>query len=211
MIERTVFLSRACYLSTKDKRLVIHPKEENEDDILIPIADIGYLIIEDLTITITSRLMSSLVEANVAVVFCGTNHMPNAMLLNFDSHSTPTETLRIQVESSLPLKKQLWQKTVKAKIYNQSLVLRLIGEENVMHLESLANGVKSGGPDNREGVAAKIYLGTLFGDLFRRTRNFLPFNTLHLFSCGLVSNSNRPDLGVKHRKAEQSSRTPNRF
>ena len=207
MLKRTVFLSRPCYLSTKDKRLVIHSKDEAEDDISIPIEDIGYLIIEDLTITITSRLISSLVEANVAVVFCGLNHMPNAMLLNFDGHSTHTETLRMQIESSLPLKKQLWQTTVKAKIYNQSLVLRLIGEDNVMHLESLANGVKSGDPDNREGVAAKVYWGTLFGDLFRRTRNGVYPNPLNdygyaiiraVVARALVGSGLYPALGIHH-------------
>lgn len=73
--------------------------------------------------------------------------MPTGMLLPLDGGHTQTERFRYQINASLPLKKQLWQQTVQAKILNQAAVLfeRGIACENMIYW---ARSVKSGDPDN---------------------------------------------------------------
>ena len=65
----------------------------------------------------------------------------------------------------MPLKKQLWQQTIKAKIDNQASVLRVCVGEEMKCMRIWANEVKSGDPENLEARAAaffgKIYLQIL--------------------------------------------------
>lgn len=73
MLKRTLYISSAMHLSTKDNQLILSPKEENGALRLVPIEDIGYIIIENQQTSITIPTLNSLSESNVAVVFCGRN------------------------------------------------------------------------------------------------------------------------------------------
>ena len=51
-------------------------------------------------------------------------------MLPLYGNTTQNERFRQQLDASLPLKKQLWQQTIKAKIDKQASVLRVcVGEE----------------------------------------------------------------------------------
>jgi CRISPR-associated protein Cas1 len=50
--------------------------------------------------------------------------------------------MRTQIEASEPLKKQLWQQTIKAKIHNQARVLETLGLTTA-RLENLKSKVLS--------------------------------------------------------------------
>lgn len=54
----------------------------------------------------TLPLLNALSDQNVAVILCGENRLPNAMLLNQDSNKTQGESYRAQIEASEPLKKK---------------------------------------------------------------------------------------------------------
>jgi CRISPR-associated protein Cas1 len=49
------------------------------------------------------------------------------LLLNLDGHSLQSQRFKAQLEASEPLKKQLWQQTIKVKIQNQAAILNLQG------------------------------------------------------------------------------------
>ena len=85
----------------------------------VPIEDIGCVVLEHQQTSITLPLLNALSDNNVAVILCGDNRMPNAMLMNLDSNSTQGESYRAQIEASEPLKKGLWRQVVEAKIRNQ--------------------------------------------------------------------------------------------
>ena len=66
-------------------------------------------------------------------------------MLPLEGNSLQSERFRAQIEATEPLKKQLWQQTVKAKITNQSAVLNHWKINNNL-LNNLARTVKSGDP-----------------------------------------------------------------
>lgn len=179
MIKRTLFFGNPAYLSTHNEQLIVRlPEVENnttlpssfkkEATATIPIEDIGFVIIEHKQIIITHALLQKLIENNVAVVSCNDTHLPNAMFLNLAGNKTHSERFDLQLNASEPLKKQLWQQTITAKIKNQALHLQQKGfeTENILYW---ANNVKSGDTDNLEGRAAAYYWANIFS---KRIQNF---------------------------------------
>ncbi|MDE7471485.1 MAG: type II CRISPR-associated endonuclease Cas1, partial [Paramuribaculum sp.] len=128
MVKRTLHFSNPAHLSLRHNQLVIRPQTEvgvREAEITRPIEDIGVLIIESQQVTLTSALLSHLLLNNVAVVTCDNLHMPAGMMLNLAGNTLMSERFDAQVSASAPLKKQLWQQTVSAKINNQAAALRI--------------------------------------------------------------------------------------
>lgn len=137
----------------------------------VPIEDIGFVVLENQQIIATMPLLSALNDNNVVTIFCDKSHQPNALLQPLESHSTHSEILAAQIECSVPLKKQLWKKTVEMKIQNQAALLAKLGKKNENKLYQLSKNVKSGDPDNREGQAARLFWNSLFDDIdFQRER-----------------------------------------
>lgn len=157
--------------------MIINTKEMPEMQRSIPIEDIGFVVLEHQQINITLPLLNALSDNNVAVIFCGRDFMPNAMLMNLDSNHTQGESYRAQLEASEPLKKGLWKQIVEAKIRNQAALLNKLGKDGDK-LKSCYTNVKSGDSDNREGVAAKIYWNELLGDDFIRSREGVEPNSM---------------------------------
>lgn len=157
--------------------MIIHTKEMPDMQKSVPIEDIGFVILEHRQIDISLPLLNALSDNNVAVILCGDDFMPNAMLMNLDSNRTQGESFRTQIEASEPLKKGLWKQTVEAKIRNQAALLNKLGLDGDKLKPYYAN-VKSGDADNREGIAAKIYWSELFGSGFVRLRDGAEPNNL---------------------------------
>lgn len=169
MIKRVLFFSTPFCLSLRDNQMIIHTREMPEMKKSIPVEDIGVVVLEHQQTGITLPLLNALSDNNVAVVLCGDNRMPNAMLMNLDSNRTQGESYRAQTEASEPLKKGLWRQIVEAKIRNQAALLRKLGRNGDL-LKPYYMNVKSADADNREGLAAKIYWTELFGRDFVRAR-----------------------------------------
>ncbi len=187
--------------------MIINTKEMPEMQRSVPIEDIGFVILEHQQTNITLPLLNALSDNNVAVIFCGDNFMPNAMLMNLDSNKTQGESYRAQIEASEPLKKGLWKQIVEAKIRNQAALLNKLGK-NGERLKPYYTNVKSGDSDNREGVAAKIYWGELFGEDFIRSREGVePNNMLNYgytllraaVARSLMGSGLFPAFGIFHR------------
>ena len=85
-----------------------------------------------------------------------------------DVHNTQAEKFRAQLDASEPLKKQLWQQTISAKLSNQSRLLKKMSlnpytkvrqkqlAEASEYLMSFSKDVKSGDGDNHEARGAAI-------------------------------------------------------
>lgn len=177
MLKRALFFSTPYCLNLRNGQMVIHTREAPDIQKSVPIEDIGFVVLEDQQTSITLPLLNALSDNNVAVIFCGENRMPNAMLMNLDSNKTQGESYRAQIEASEPLKKGLWKQIVEAKIRNQSALLQKLGRDG-SKLKPYYMNVKSADADNREGIAAKIYWSELFGTDFIRSRDGLPPNNL---------------------------------
>lgn len=173
----------------------------------IPIEDIGYVVLEHQQTAITLPLLNALSDNNVAVIFCGDNRMPNAMLMNLDSNKRQGESFRAQIEASEPLKKGIWRQVIETKIRNQAALLNKLGKDGDL-LKPYYSNVKSGDTDNREGIAAKMYWRELFGEDFMRNREgAVPNNLLNYgytllraaVARALMGSGLLPALGIFHR------------
>jgi len=153
MIKRTILIESKSSITTKNQQLVI--KSEIRES-TIPIEDIGFLVLDHVEIYLSIPAMNLVVEHNTAIIICGSNHLPNGMFLNLNSHHIQQEIFKNQIEASIPLKKQLWQQTIVEKIKNQGELLAKI-TENKNTFEFLASKVLSGDTSNMEGVAAQQY------------------------------------------------------
>lgn len=212
MIKRTLFFGNPAYLSLKNAQLVIKLNEAaTSQDVTktIPIEDIGVVVLEDRQITITNGALDALLQNNCAVVTCDEKHMPAGLLLPLEGHTVQSERFRWQIEASLPLKKQLWQQTVQAKIRNQASVLkRMSGAENGCML-AWANDVRSGDSENLEGRAAAYYWKSVFPEMERFVRDRegeAPNNLLNygyaivraVVARALVASGLLPTFGIHH-------------
>jgi CRISPR-associated protein Cas1 len=167
MIKRTLFFENKCSLTTKYEQLVI---KTTDRETTIPIEDIGFVVIENQETYISIPALSKLSSNNVSVIFCDQKHMPQSMLLNLNNHHIQQEHFKNQINASEPLKKQIWQQVVKAKILNQAEVLNTLKKNN-NPLEYYATKVLSGDSDHREAVAAAYYWKNIFDFNFKRERN----------------------------------------
>lgn len=168
MVKRSIFLTNPCRLYLRNQQMVVENQSTGEVR-TVPVEDIGFVLVENQQVGFTIPLLNALSENNCAVVFCNAQHMPVSMLMNLESNNVQAETYKFQIEASLPLKKNLWRQLVEQKIVNQAALMNEIGAEGDK-LKPLYSNVKSGDADNREGVAAKIYWDSIFGNEFVRTR-----------------------------------------
>jgi CRISPR-associated protein Cas1 len=160
-------------------------------------------------ITLTQALLAKLLANNVAVISCDDTHHPTGLLFNLDGHTLQSQKFRAQLEASEPLKKQLWQQTIEAKISNQAALLQEERAEPA-YLLTLRKQVKSGDTDNCEAKAAGYYWKHLFPDFlaFSRERYGPPPNNLlnygyailrAVVARSLVASGLLPTLGIFHR------------
>lgn len=153
MIKRTILVENKSSITTKNQQLIL--KSEIRES-TIPIEDIGFLVLDHAEIYLSIPAMNLIIENNTTIIICGSNHLPNGMLLNLNSHHIQQEIFKNQIEASIPLKKQLWQQTIVEKIRNQGQLLeKMTANKNTF--EFLASKVLSGDTTNMEGVAAQQY------------------------------------------------------
>lgn len=175
----------------------------------IPIEDIGVVVLDNKQITITQGLMAALLDNNTAVVTCDSRRMPAGMLLPLEGNTLHNERFRSQIEASLPLRKQLWQQTVKAKIENQAFCLQKNTPKSHAPLHVMARDVKSGDPDNYEAQAAVYYWKNIFTDkpdFIRAQEGPTPNNLLNygyailraIIARALVGSGLLPVYGIHH-------------
>ena len=219
MIKKTIYFGNPAYLSLRNNQMVIKLPEVEKGDLpdvvknesirTIPIEDIGVIVIDHQQITITQGLMAALLDNTAAVITCDARHLPTGLLLPLEGHTLYNERFRNQIESSLPLRKQLWQQTVKAKIENQAFCLQKNTTKSFAPLHMMARNVKSGDPDNYEAQAAVYYWKNIFDglpDFGRAQEGEVPNNLLNygyailraVVARSLVSSGLLPIYGIHH-------------
>ena len=207
MLKRALFFSTPFCLSLRDGQMIVCAKEAPDMRRSVPVEDIGVVVLEHPQTTVTLPLLNALSDNNAAVVLCGGDRMPNAMLLNPESNRTQGESYRAQIEASEPLRKGLWKQIVEAKIRNQAALLDKLGRDGGL-LKPYWSNVRSGDADNREGAAARVYWSELFGRGFVRSRegeapnNLLNYGYTILRAAvarALMGSGLFPAFGIFHR------------
>lgn len=208
MIKRVLYFGNPCSLRKKDMQLVAEfPDKEEKQQVSMPIEDVGLIMLDNQQIMLSNALIMALNENNSAVISCDSTHLPYGLMLPMFSHHAFTEKFYCQLEASVPLKKNLWQQTVIAKIENQAALLKKLNAPTDK-LDFLVRQVNSGDTQNVEGRAAAYYWDTLFGDKsFVRHRFGEPPNNLlnygyailrAIIARSLVGSGLFPTLGIHH-------------
>ena len=220
MINKTLYFGNPVYLSLRNAQLVIKLPDivkseslpdgfKQQSEITKSIEDLGVVVLDNRQITITSGVLEALLENNCAVITCDSKSMPVGLMLPLYGNTTQNERFRYQLDASVPLKKQLWQQTIKMKIDNQASVLQRCRGAGVKCMRVWANSVKSGDPENLEARAAAYYWKELFVDVeeFTRGREGVPPNNLlnygyailrAVVARALVISGLLPTLGIHH-------------
>ena len=204
MIKRVLCFENPARLSLKLAQMVVELQDVTRT---LPIEDIGVVILDHKQITITHALIGALLANNVAIVTSNDKHLPVGLMLPLDGNTLQSERFRAQIDASEPLKKQMWQQTIVAKILGQAHVL---GTQLIKHNNMLkwAKDVRSGDPENMEARAAAFYWRNMFEkDAFIRDPQGLPPNNLlnygysivrAMMARALVGAGLLPTLGIHH-------------
>lgn len=204
MIKRVLCFENPARLSLKLAQMVVELQDVTRT---LPIEDIGVVILDHKQITITHALIDALLANNTAIVTSSDKHLPVGLMLPLDGNTLQSERFRAQIDASEPLKKQMWQQTVVAKILGQAHVL---GTQNIEHnnMFKWAKDVRSGDTDNMEARAAAYYWRNMFEkDTFIRDPQGLPPNNLlnygysvvrAMMARALVGTGLLPTLGIHH-------------
>lgn len=211
MIKRTLYFGNPAYLRLKDRQLGIESTIDGEaKTAIVPIEDIGIMVIDHPQITITSGLLQELQEEKIGLITCDRRHMPQSLLLPIEGNTIQQERYERQLAASEPIKKQMWAQTITQKIKNQSATLDLLGLRSD-YLIPLYKNVKSGDSDNCEATAAAYYWQTIFAHIngFRRIpQDPTPPNNLLNYGYAILRGTMArsivcagllPTLGIFHR------------
>ncbi len=143
---------------------------KNEEEILVPIRDVHSLIIDNYKILLSVHLMNALSKANVNVVLCEVDHLPQTVMYPLFGNSNAAASLKEQISWSELNKAAIHQEIIKKKIEHQLLLLKHFnkGLKEIKILEKYITEVELNDKTNREGLAAKLYFKALFGAGFKR-------------------------------------------
>ncbi|WP_037588429.1 type II CRISPR-associated endonuclease Cas1 [Stenoxybacter acetivorans] len=205
MTWRSIIISKGGKLSLRHNQLLI---QQDEAEYTVPLEDIAVMVVESREVVITLPLLSAMAAHGVSLLACDEYHLPCGQWLQFGQYHRQLKILKLQINSSEPLKKQLWQAIVCQKIRNQAFVAEAIGESQAAgRLRVMASSVRSGDKDNQEAQAAAVYFRAIFGKGFvRQAENGINARLNYGYSIvrsavarALAAHGWQPALGLFHR------------
>jgi CRISPR-associated protein Cas1 len=206
LIKRTLEISREpAHLTVRHGQLLLKRGDELVGQ--IPCEDIGLVLVDQPGTTYAHAALVALAESDAALVVCGRDHLPLAVLLPLADHTQVVWRVSEQIAVRRPLRKQLWKQLVQAKIRGQAANLAP-GYPARSKLLDYARQVRSGDPSNLEAQAARVdWLNWLPEEAFRRDADAGGLNPLLNYGYAvvraavaraLVAAGLLPSLGLKH-------------
>jgi CRISP-associated protein Cas1 len=173
----------------------------------IPLEELAMVIVTNPRCSYSHSTLVGLAEHNVSLIACDERHLPAAILMPMVGHTLQTERVALQIGTSRPMRKQLWQNIVRQKIRMQAALLHERFSDDG-GLSVLIPKVRSGDPTNVEARAARAYWQRLFGDSpFRRNADAEDQNRLlnygyailrALVARAVVGVGLHPSIGLHH-------------
>jgi CRISPR-associated endonuclease Cas1 subtype II len=162
---RTVSVKTGSKIETRLGYLLIR----NEEEKWILIDEISTLIVESTACAITTQALLELSKENVNIIFCNEKHLPYSQLNIFNGNYETSKNIKDQSLWEEDRKFLAWQMIVIQKISHQKQLLikrHYLDAANL--LDHYQSEVLLNDTSNREGHAAKVYFGALFGVGFSR-------------------------------------------
>lgn len=201
---RTVVITGNVKLDYKLGYLVVRKQGEVKQ---VHLSEIGVLMVESTSVSLTTMLLCELVKNKINVIFCDSKHNPISELLSLYGRHDTSAKVREQIAFTKDVKERVWTRIVENKIKKQREVLCEIGcTEEAALLQNYINEIEHNDATNREGHAAKVYFNALFGKAFVRgdenaTNGALDYGygvLLSYFNREIVSNGYITQLGLFH-------------
>lgn len=201
---RTVVITKQAKISYKNRFLVV---KQDIDEKYIHLSEIDTIIVDSISVSISSYLLKELADNKINIIFCDDKHNPYGELQPFYSRHNSSKKILEQVKWTNKEKDLVWQVIVKNKILNQALLLKKIKSKEHNLITSYIKEVTIGDKTNREGHAAKVYFNSLFGTSFVRGNNdkinaSLNYGYAILLSTvskEIVNNGYLTQLGIHHK------------
>lgn len=164
---RQVIIKKSEKLHFKDNQLII---DKDESSIKVPLEDISYILIEDSSTILTTRLLAELGKNAISLIVCDEKFEPTSIMYPYNYHFKQLDVFSHQLEIDDSIKNEFWNQIVKRKIENSIRVLEMTSKEEfpISKLTEYINEITDGDSKNREGLAAKMYFRSLFGSDFIR-------------------------------------------
>ncbi len=166
MARRTIEISaERAHLAIENNQLLIIRDGQSRRDLemrqRIACEDLGLVVVDHREVTYTHAALATLAEHGAALVVCGNDHLPAAIMLPISSHTEQIWRIQDQIDCSKVLKKQLWTTLVKTKIKAQA---ENLAPDTPAHrrLMQMVHEVKSNDTTNVEAQAARVYWQALF-------------------------------------------------
>lgn len=200
---RTVVITKKAKLDLRLGSMVVRGEETKK----VHLSEISILLIEHTAVSMTAALLCELMNRKVKVIFCDEARNPSAELIPYyGSHDTSAK-LRAQFAWDPMVKEEVWTAIVYEKILQQRDVLLQIGKTKAAEvLGQYLKDMQPGDASNREGHAAKVYFGALFGISHARATenavnaalNYGYGILLSAFNREIVSNGYITQIGIHH-------------
>lgn len=164
---RQVIIKKSEKLHFKDNQLII---EKDNNSTKVPLEDINYVLIEDPTTILTTRLLAEFGKNAISLIVCDEKFEPTSIMYPYNYHFKQLDVFSHQLEIDENIKNEFWNQIVQRKIENSIRVLEMTSKEEfpISKLNEYINEVIDGDIKNREGLAAKIYFRSIFGSDFIR-------------------------------------------
>ena len=164
---RQVIIKKSEKLHFKDNQLII---DKDESSTKVPLEDINYILIEDSSTILTTRLLAELGKNAISLIVCDEIFEPTSIMYPYNYHFKQLDVFSHQLEIDDSIKNEFWNQIVKIKIENNIRVLEMTSKEEfpISKLTEYINEITDGDSKNREGLAAKMYFRSLFGSDFIR-------------------------------------------
>ena len=202
---RTIVITQRCKLDLRYNNMNIRINDSLKQ---VNIQEIGVLIIESTSVSLTTSLLSELMKNKIKVIFCDETHNPQSELVSYYGGYDQSERIKSQISWSNEIKENLWTIIVSEKIKKQMEVLKYFNIKEYKLLENYMFQVEHFDITNREGHAAKVYFNLLFGVTFNRDDKENVINMaldygysilLSLFNREIVSNGYITNIGLFHK------------
>jgi CRISPR-associated protein Cas1 len=167
MEKNILVINEASKIRLSKEMFVIELKEEEK---YIPLSSIKFVLVESQFCSITVVLMMELVERQIPIFFCDKSHQPSAEILPISHSYQKSSLIQLQVKQGSRFKNRIWQKIIRQKILNQSIVASEKYPNVHCKFKELITGTNEGDKRNCEAQSARIYFKTIFqSDFSRRT------------------------------------------
>ena len=162
---RTIAITKRSKLNLTMGYLEVRGEETKK----IFLDDIDTLLIDNQAVSMTTALMTQLMQKKIKVIFCDEKRNPMAELVPYYGSSDSSRKVRAQISWLPAVKEEVWTSIVREKIRKQADFLRELGKEREENLlRTYISELVIGDTTNREGLAAKVYFNGLFGMDFTR-------------------------------------------